>query len=198
MQLTGWPLVVGGNDRPELQLPGEQPTHMTRRLALQKTEGLAGLVLGSDTVVADDGRILGKPGSTAEARATLLELRGRSHQVVTSIALVDREQAIQRLDTCVSRIPMRDYSEPELERYLAGGSPMDKAGSYGIQDREFQPVDMRSLTDCYANVMGLPLCHVVRNMRALGHEPPNDVPQACCAHTGYDCQVYPAILRGER
>lgn len=167
---------------------------MTRRLALKKAEGQAGLVLAADTVVVDDDRVLGKPRSKAEARGTLTQLRGRSHQVVTSIAVVDRAHGVRRLDTCVSRVPMREYAHDELEAYLSGGSPLDKAGSYGIQDQDFRPVDMRQMRDCFANVMGLPLCHLVRTMRALGHEPPNDVPQACIAHTGYDCPVYPAIL----
>lgn len=194
LQLTGWPIAVDASQVAETPRPGERPVELTRRLAREKAAGLPGLVLGSDTVVVDGEQILGKPASVAEARATLAELRGREHQVVSSLAVVDRAHGIERLDTCISRVPMRRYSDRELESYLDGGSPLDKAGSYGIQDQDFQPVDMSRMRDCYANVMGLPLCHLVRTMRALGYEPPNDVPQACIAHTGYDCQVYPDIL----
>lgn len=196
LQLTGWPIMPAASDALETRRQGESPAEMTRRLALGKTEGQTGLVLGSDTVVVDGGRVLGKPRSEAEARATLTELRGRSHQVVSSIAVVDRAQGIQRLDTCVSEVPMRGYDDHELEIYLSSGSPLDKAGSYGIQDHDFRPVDMEAMKDCFANVMGLPLCHLVRTMRALGHEPPRDVPQACIAHTGYDCRVFSDILEG--
>lgn len=202
LQLTGWPIATGAHHVPESRLPGEGPVEFTQRLARKKagshtaTSGLAGLVLGSDTVVVDGERILGKPASEAEARATLTELRGRAHRVVSSIAVVDHVNRVERVDTCISRVPMRDYSDDELEAYLSGGSPLDKAGSYGIQDAEFEPVDMDQMRDCFANVMGLPLCHLARTMRSLGYEPPNDVPQACVAHTGYDCTVYPDILEG--
>ncbi len=194
--LTGWPIALAESDISESPSAGESPVELTRRLALEKTRGHPGLVLGSDTLVVDGEQILGKPSSVDEARRTLASLRGREHEVVTSIAVVDRQRGAERVDTCVSAVPMRDYMEAELERYLAGGSPLDKAGSYGIQDDDFRPVDLAQMRDCFANVMGLPLCHLVRNMRALGHEPPNDVPQACIAHTGYDCPVYADILEG--
>jgi predicted house-cleaning NTP pyrophosphatase (Maf/HAM1 superfamily) len=98
------------------------------------------------------------------------------------------------VDTCVSEVPMREYADPEVEAYLDSGSPLDKAGAYGIQDGDFNPVDMSRMRDCFANVMGLPLCHLVRNLRRLGYEPPADVPAACQAFTGYECHVFPAIL----
>jgi septum formation protein len=81
---------------------------------------------------------------------------------------------------------------------VASGGPLDKAGAYAIQDGAFEPVDMSSFSDYFANVMGLPLCHVARSLRRLGVEPEADVPAACIAHTGYDCRVYPAILAGAR
>lgn len=213
MQLTGWPLRVGGNHLDETPRPGESPVELTQRLALAKVRGEAvaplfsgprsrpaegspdpQLALGADTVVVDGDRILGKPASEAEARQTLIGLRGRSHRVVTSIAVLDRQQRLERLDTCVSEVPMREYTNDELEAYLQGGSPLDKAGSYGIQDDDFLPVDLGQMHACFANVMGLPLCHVVRTVRSLGHQPAADVPHACIAHTGYDCPVYSEIL----
>jgi predicted house-cleaning NTP pyrophosphatase (Maf/HAM1 superfamily) len=90
---------------------------------------------------------------------------------------------------------MRPYSPREVAAYVAGGSPLDKAGAYGIQDDGFLPVDLERLTGCYANVMGLPLCHLARALRRLGHPSPADVPAGCRAHTGYDCPVYESILR---
>jgi predicted house-cleaning NTP pyrophosphatase (Maf/HAM1 superfamily) len=123
----------------------------------------------------------------------LERLRGREHRVVTSIAIRAPDGTLL-MDTCESAVPMRQYTDDEIDRTLASGGPFDKAGGYGIQDGRFEPVDRGAFHDCYANVMGLPLCHVVRTLRRIGVEPPLDVPAACVAHLKYDCQVYPAIL----
>ncbi len=223
LRLTGWEIVSRSADVDERREPGEGPEQLTRRLATAKArvgrselvlgadtvvvpdnkmlgKSAAGgeLVLGADTVVVLDNEILGKPAGQPEARGMLRALRGRTHRVISSIALVDGAGREVALDTCVSEVPMREYSDAEIERYLASGSPFDKAGAYGIQDGGFNPVSMDQMHDCFANVMGLPLCHLVRSLRKLGYEPPADVPAACQAHTGYVCPVYPVILRGEQ
>lgn len=199
LRLTGWKVVTRPAEVEERQEPGETPENMTRRLAVAKARATVGeLVLGADTVVVRDDEVLGKPADEVQARLMLQALRGRSHQAVSSIALVSTNGRTLATDTCVSDVPMRKYTDEEIEGYLASGSPLDKAGAYGIQDGGFQPVSMDGMQDCFANVMGLPLCHLVRSMRRLGHEPPADVPAACQAHTGYDCRVFPAILRGEQ
>ena len=170
---------------------------MTRRLALAKAVaagGISGLILGADTVVVDGDRLLGKPENLEDARRMLEDLRGRSHRVVTSIALLDLDAGTQVVDTCESRVPMREFDDADLENYLASGNPLDKAGSYAIQDRDFMPVDVGAMQECFANVMGLPLCHVVRN---LPEAPPVDVPAACQAHTGYQCPIYQEVLEGK-
>lgn len=198
MRLTGWNVEARPAEVEERQQLGEAPEMMTQRLAVAKARTTDGeLMLGADTVVVQDDQVLGKPADAAEARRMLEMLRGRRHRVVSSIALVDAEGRTLATDTCVSEVPMRDYAEGELETYLSSGSPLDKAGAYGIQDGGFQPVSMDEMRDCFANVMGLPLCHLVRCMRRLGHEPATDVPAACRAHTGYDCRVFPAILSGQ-
>ena len=198
LRLTGWNVEARPTEVEERQEPGEAPEMMTQRLAVAKARTADGeLMLGADTVVVQDDQVLGKPADAAEARRMLEMLRGRRHRVVSSIALVDAEGRTLATDTCVSEVPMRDYAEGELETYLSSGSPLDKAGAYGIQDGGFQPVSMDEMRDCFANVMGLPLCHLVRCMRRLGHEPAADVPAACRAHTGYDCRVFAAILSGE-
>ena len=90
---------------------------------------------------------------------------------------------------------MRDYGDAEMEAYIATGDPFDKAGGYAIQHGGFNPV--AALRGCYANVVGLPLCHVTRSLRQLGVEPPADVPTACQKHLEYECPVYTAILGGQ-
>jgi hypothetical protein len=90
---------------------------------------------------------------------------------------------------------MRSYSDEEISAYVASGDPLDKAGAYAIQHTGFQPVE--SMHGCYASVMGLPMCHVVRTLRKLGIHPRGDVPMSCQKFLEYDCPVSHAILRGE-
>ena len=198
ISLMGWGVRVSAAQVDESRRPEEGPRAMTRRLALAKAVavgGISGLILGADTVVVDGDRLLGKPENLEHARRMLEDLRGRSHRVVTSIALLDLDAGTQVVDTCESRVPMREFDDADLENYLATGNPLDKAGSYAIQDTDFMPVDVGEMQECFANVMGLPLCHVVRN---LPEAPPVDVPAACQAHTGYQCPIYREVLEGKR
>jgi septum formation protein len=87
---------------------------------------------------------------------------------------------------------MRDYTDEEIETYVASGDPMDKAGAYAIQHQGFHPV--KELHGCYANVMGLPLCHLARNLRKLGFLPPVNVPEQCQAALDYECSVFEKFL----
>jgi predicted house-cleaning NTP pyrophosphatase (Maf/HAM1 superfamily) len=90
---------------------------------------------------------------------------------------------------------MRHYSDEEMQAYIASGDPLDKAGAYGIQHQVFRPAER--LSGCYANVMGLPLCHLVRTLEKMGITSETDVPQACQAALQYDCPVYTQVLKGE-
>ncbi len=203
LALTGWAARVRPIAIDETARAGESPEELARRLALTKARhalerhGDSALVLAADTIVAADGQLLGKPADAGEAAAMLERLRGRTHRVVTAVALIDPRARADLIDVCTTDVPMRAYDDREIGAYVAGGFPLDKAGAYGIQDRPLQPVAVDELKGCYANVMGLPLCHLVRTMGRLGHVPPVDVPAACRAETGYDCPVYPQILSEE-
>ncbi len=98
-------------------------------------------------------------------------------------------------DLCVTDVPMRNYSDEEIEAYVLSGDPLDKAGAYAIQHREFHPVE--NMKGCYASVMGLPLCHLIRVLQRMGVYPGADIPAACQSLLQYQCPVSPAILRGE-
>jgi len=150
------------------------------------------ILLASDTVVSLDGEPLGKPRDAAEARSMLRRLRGRVHQVYTAITLIDLSSDRSITELACSDVPMRDYTDDEIEAYIATGDPFDKAGAYAIQHDGFSPVE--NFAQCYANVMGLPLCHVVRALRRLGVAVPNDVPTLCQAHIHYTCPVFESIL----
>lgn len=134
------------------------PVRVAEMLAERKARAVAArqpdaVVIGSDTVVALDGRLLGKPADPAEAHAMLSALRGRTHQVVTGVSVVHRGHAsVAHASTDVT---MRDYSEAEMAAFIATGSPYDKAGGYAIQDPDFAPV--ARFDGCECAVIGLPL-----------------------------------------
>ena len=200
MRLTGWETRVVSVDVDERPDPGESARALASRLAQAKANRAAqakhaGVLLAADTIVVDEGRLLGKPQDEQHALRMLEALRGRTHSVVTALAIVDPASEGPRIDVCETAVPMRPYALKELRAYVSSGRAFDKAGGYGIQDEDFRPVDSHRMRGCFANVMGLPLCHLVRAMRSLGYQAPNDVPEACEAYTGYACPVYAEILR---
>ena len=203
MALTGWQVALQPVEVDETLRPGEDARAVTRRLAMAKaaaahrTSPAGAVILAADTIVADVRGVLGKPGSHAEARTMLQRLRGGRHVVVSSLAVLGPDGFPLLEDSCATEVPMRAYTEAEIDSFVTSGAAGDKAGAYSIQDPGFRPVDESSLAGCYANVMGLPLCHVVRTLRRRGIEPAQSVPSACQAHTGYACPVYERILRGE-
>jgi septum formation protein len=155
---VSWATVDQGVD--ESLGAGESPEVFVVRLALEKAraghEALsAGVVnvLGADTVVVLDGEVMGKPADEGEARAMLAQLSGRSHRVLTGVALVDGEREATRLS--VNNVVMRDIAREEMRRYWASGEPQDKAGAYAIQGRG--AVFVTHLDGNYSGVMGLPL-----------------------------------------
>jgi MAF protein len=199
LSLLGIPFTAVQAGTEEQPYPGESPPVAVQRFAREKAvavahrlDGRRTIVIGADTAVVLDGRILGKPVDPAEATAMLRVLRDRLHQVYTALAVVPHPDG-KALD-CLAQteVPMRDYTADEIQRYVASGDPFDKAGAYAIQNRGFNPVPF--LAGCYANVMGLPLCHLTVQLRRLGVRPPVDVPAACQASTGYDCPVFRSIL----
>lgn len=202
IEWTGWRFVSYPVDVDESRREHEPPAEYVRRLAEAKARvaaarsRAAGPILAADTVVVDGDELLGKPESAEDVRRMLKQLRGRIHQVYTAVALYDPPNQRMLRDLCVTQVPMRDYSDEEIEAYIASGDPFDKAGAYAIQNKEFHPVE--NFHGCFASVMGLPLCHVLRSMRRLGHEPRVDLPRACQTNLKYDCPVTAAILRGEQ
>jgi septum formation protein len=198
---TGWSFQVSPVDINETPHPGEAPDVYVSRLARGKAEAGAKhaqpecLILAADTIVADEQGLLGKPGGPDEAVEMLLRLKGRSHQVYTAIHLISTSFGLSTADCSCANVPMRAYTADEIAAYVKTGDPLDKAGAYAIQHAGFHPVE--NFHGCYACVVGLPLCHLVRSMARLGFSPFNDVPAVCQANMNYQCPVYEAILRGE-
>jgi MAF protein len=165
-------------------LPGEPPADYVLRLAADKARAAAPsalpdqLILTADTTVADGSTILGKPVDAANARHMLTRLGGREHWVYTAIGVSDPANHRLSTDLCAARVWMRSYTADEIEAYIASGDPFDKAGAYAIQHPGFHPVER--IEGCYACVMGLPVCHVIRVLNRFGLMPPNpDVTAAC-------------------
>ncbi len=127
-------------------------------VALKLPEAAGRLVVTADTTVLLGNELLGKPRDKAHARQLLQSLRARLHHVITGVvvsALIDG-RTVMHSASCVTPVLMRNYSDEEIERYIASGDPMDKAGAYGIQSPTFQPTER--IDGCYLNVVGLPVC----------------------------------------
>jgi septum formation protein len=198
LTLGGWTFHLDVADINEDVHPGEEPAAYVERLAREKAQAVlprsapGHVIIGADTTVVLDGEILGKPVDAVEARAMLTRLRGRSHQVYTGIAALRAADQTLFSGICLTEVPMRDYSNAEMDAYIASGDPLDKAGAYGIQHPDFQPVvDMRG---CYASVMGLPLCHLTALLRRLEIHPQADVAANCQARLNYACPIFRSIL----
>ena len=199
LALTGLPFIVSVADVDESQLANENPSDYVLRLAETKARAVHAdpgqIVLAADTTVVDGSDILGKPADDAEAVAMLRRLRGHTHQVYTGIALLRASDGLLRKDLCVTDVPMRAYSDEEIRAYVATGDPLDKAGAYAIQHPEFHPV--AGMDGCYASVMGLPVCHVLLQMRKIDLQPNTDFFADCETLLEYECPVSNAILNGE-
>ena len=122
------------------------------------------LIVAADTIVVVEGRILGKPRSEAQAREMLQLLSGRDHTVMTGFCLW-RDGALE-CHVEQTHLHFRSLSDAEIDAYIATGSPMDKAGAYGIQDQAGCFVE--ALDGDYYNVMGLPLCALTKALRLWG------------------------------
>jgi len=198
--LLGLPFATASAAVDESPRDIESPAQMVERLAQAKASAVARstrlsdvtIVIAADTIVSLDDSPLGKPVDDADAIRMLRALRGRTHQVHTAITLVDTSTRQALSDLATSNVPMRNYSDDEIATYIATGDPLDKAGAYAIQHQGFHPV--AQMRGCFANVMGLPLCHLTRTLRAIGFEPPADVPAACQSHIRYTCPVFAIIL----
>ena len=166
MTLAGFRFDVICADIDEIVPEKALPQEVVMSLALQKAQAVAkdhrkSAVVGSDTVVALDGKILGKPHSESEAAEMLRSLSGRIHKVYTGVAIVCGEKVTSFFEeTEVEFYPLTDQ---EILDYVATGEPMDKAGAYGIQGRG--AVLVKRINGDYFNVMGLPISKVYRELK---------------------------------
>ena len=155
----------------EERFDGPPTPEAVAALALEKARVVAarvseGVVLGADTVVVVDGEALSKPAGADEARAMLRRLRGRTHEVITGVAVVDAATGRAASTAVVTGVAMRDIADETIDAYVAGGEPLDKAGAYAIQEGGGALV--ASFVGSYTNVVGLPLGATAQLLRKFG------------------------------
>ena len=150
-------------------------------------QATAATTIAADTRIELPGESLGKPADPREAVAMLLRLSGRSHHVVTDVAIIDG--AARELSfSVVSRVSMRALDRGEAEAYVATGEPLDAAGAYKVQGQGRALV--RSIDGCLANVVGFPLCHAYEALRHAGRAFPERPEVACQRHFAFACPVW--------
>ncbi|APV44379.1 23S rRNA (uracil(1939)-C(5))-methyltransferase [Dehalogenimonas formicexedens] len=150
--------------------PEEQAASHARAKAVAVAAGRSsGTVISADTVVVLGEEMLGKPASSAEAVEMLKQLRDKTHRVVTAVAVTDAATKETFADFRSTQVTIRNLTDLEIEDYVKSGSPLDKAGAYGIQDKLFQPV--ARIKGCYLNVVGLPVCLMLDLLLKIGVHP---------------------------
>jgi septum formation protein len=167
LEMLGIPITVVPSNIPEVRRSLETPVDYVERLAREKALSVPGnLVLGADTTVVVRDMVLEKPADRAEALHMLQQLQGRTHQVVTSVALVADETVHHATD--VTNVTFRRVDDEFLEAYVATGEPMDKAGAYGIQG--YGAALVERIEGDFFSVMGLPVRLVLNLLREAGRE----------------------------
>ena len=157
----------------EVAAPGLTPAQLVEALSRLTAEEIAAgadpdaLILAADTVVAVDGRVLGKPHSTQQAAQMLADLSGREHTVYTGVTVRRGDQMLTRHEA--TQVRFRPLTEEEIAAYVATGEPMDKAGAYGIQGRG--ALLARGIDGDYFNVVGLPVCLLGQMLLRFGVDP---------------------------
>jgi septum formation protein len=197
LALLGLPFAVQPADVEEANRAGESPAQMAVRLSQLKAHAVQAhaahdVIVAADTLVYLDGKVLGKPCHPVEAAEMLRRLRGRPHQVFSGVTLLEPRSGWEQSALAETTVWMREYSDEEIAAYVASGDPMDKAGAYAIQHRDLSPV--ARVVGCYANVMGLPLCHLYRMLPQIQRAPHQTPVAACNRFNQRTCHVAQQIL----
>lgn len=164
------PFEVITSDLEETFERGLSAQQVAESLALQKALAVSRHfperpVLAGDTLILLQGEILGKPRDPEEARQMLASLRGRSHQVISGLAVLLQCAGLRFSSTIITEVRMKNYSAGQIRDYVAGGEPLDKAGAYALQGQGGKLV--KKIEGCYTNVVGLPLCETAILLRHL-------------------------------
>ena len=169
---AGFSFTVLSSSIDETPYPGESAHDLVQRLAAAKADLIAAraagpaIVIGADTEVTLESHIFGKPRSSDDARHMLEKLSGRTHAVLTGVALIRIPDAERLIFVESTLVHFATLSAEEISRYLSTGEPHDKAGAYGIQGRAGRYIPR--IEGCYFNVVGLPLARLQQALTTLG------------------------------
>lgn len=152
-------------------LDGEHPIQTVKRLALHKMNEAVkkvknGIVITADTIVVLNKEIIGKPKNKKDAEKILKKLSGKTHTVYTGFAIYNSQKGNVLVEYEKTLVTFRKLTAKEIKDYIASGSPMDKAGAYGIQD-DFGAVFVSKINGCYYNVVGLPLSKLYSSLQKI-------------------------------
>ncbi len=168
LEKCGYEFDVDAADIDETIDPAKDLNDEIKRLSFLKAECVLKrhpdcIVIGSDTIVAVDGNVLGKPADRDEACAMLRMLSGRTHHVITGLTILSSEKSFT--DVSVSEVTFCELTEEEVEKYAATGEPLDKAGAYAIQGIASRYI--AKITGDYYAIMGLPVCMVYEELKNI-------------------------------
>ena len=172
MKMLGLKFKIDHPDIVESRPSGKvSPPEYAKGLALEKAADVrirqdSSIVIGADTLVCIGGQILGKPSSPQDAKRMLLKLRGQVNEVITGVAISDGKSGEIITSSMSSYVLMRNYSDSDLDSFVASGNAFDKAGAYSVQDRSFRPASI--VNGCSLNVVGFPACLVVELLQIIG------------------------------
>ncbi len=149
-------------------MKGETPVKAAKRLSEEKliqakSKIKSGIIITADTIVVIGGKIIGKPDNAKDAEKILRMLSGKTHIVYTAFSVFNSEKNRTITDYEKTFVTFRKLNKDEIKKYIEAGSPMDKAGAYGIQD-DFGAVFVKKINGCYNNVVGLPLTKVYQTL----------------------------------
>ncbi len=162
--------IIPANIKECIPKKAENYSVFVKKLALIKAKSVAnsygGVIIGADTIVVLNGRVLGKPATSGEAKLMLKLLSGKEHKVYTGIAIIDPEKKRSFIDYEVSKVRFRVLTKGEIDYYVKSESPMDKAGAYGIQD-DFGSTFVSKINGDYFNVVGLPVVKTYLGLKKI-------------------------------
>ena len=198
---AGWQVEPVSPHIDESIYPDESHEAYVRRIAVQKCMKPIHLARDGDTIIAADTIVvagekkLGKPADADDAFEMLAYLRGKTHWVITALAVRKARNGQPLMDICRSEVKMRPYSNGEIQAYIDSSDPFDKAGAYAIQDADFSPAV--NFNGCFASVMGLPICHLERTLRKYSGFPPTQWAEACQKQLKSTCPITARVMAGE-
>ena len=173
LEMLGYPFEVKVSEAEE-KITSTNPAQVTEELSCQKAETVAemiqeGLVIGADTVVSQDDKILGKPMDRQDAREMIQILQGRNHKVYTGVTVIERKAGWEVRRVTFSEetiVKVASMTSKEVEQYISLPEPYDKAGGYGIQGKGALLVE--KIEGDYFNIVGLPISLLYKELRGMG------------------------------